>query len=156
MGATADHTVEPGVATAAAATPADDIREQMLLAGIATFALYHLLIAAWMAASPHTFFTALGPFGAYDAHYIRDTATFEAALGVGLLVALRRRAWRVPALAIVTLQFGLHSINHLVDAQRADPRWVGWFDFGSLSISTLLLAWLWSSAIRFSRERRAS
>ena len=32
-----------------------------------------------------------------------------------LLVAVRRPSWRVPALAMATVQFATHSINHLVD-----------------------------------------
>ena len=80
----------------------------------------------------HTFYTAIGPFGAFNAHYIRDTASFEAALGVGRL-AMRRPSWRVPVLALATVQFVLHSANHLIDIANAHPQWTGYFDFFSLA-----------------------
>ena len=42
----------------------------------------------------------------------------------------------------MTVQFALHSINHLFDADTAHPLWTGWFDFATLAASTLLLVWL--------------
>jgi hypothetical protein len=126
----------------ARATGAEDWRAALVQAGLVVFASYHLALAAWMAVSPHSFFTALGAFGVRNDHYIRDTATFEAALGVGLLIALRRPAWRVPVLGVVALQFALHSLNHLVDIAAARPAWTGYFDFFSLAASSALLLWL--------------
>lgn len=117
-----------------------------LRAGLVVFAAYHLGLALVMALFPHAFFTTIGPFDAYNSHYIRDTATFEAALGFGFLVAIRRPGWRVPVLAITTVQFGLHAINHLFDAHIASPPGTGWFDFASLALATVALAWLWRRA----------
>jgi hypothetical protein len=122
----------------------------LLRAGLAAFAVYHLVLAAWMVVSPHSFYKAIGPFDAYNSHYIRDTATFEAALGVGLAVAVWRPAWRIPVLVVVTVQFALHSINHLVDVDAAHPAWTGWFDFLGLLAATLLLAAL---LVRARREQ---
>jgi hypothetical protein len=82
----------------------------------------------------------VGPFGPYNRHYEGDTATFAAAFALGFLVAVRRPSWRVPVLAMATLQFALHSVNHLVDIARAHPAWTGYFDFFALLASTLLLA----------------
>ena len=121
---------------------------QSLAAGLVAFAAVHLTLAVWMAAAPHSFYTAVGPFGAFNSHYVRDTASFEAALAFALLVALRRPAWRVPVLALVTVQAALHSLNHLVDIENAHPRWTGWLDFLSLLLSAALLGWLWRSAAR--------
>ena len=120
------------------------------------FAGYHLALAAWMAASPHSFFAALGGFGTLNEHYIRDTATFEAALGVGLLVAVRRPSWRVPVLAVVAVQFALHSINHLLDIGSAHPAWTGYFDFFSLAASSALLLWLLALARKSELEGGSS
>lgn len=114
--------------------------------GIAVFAVLQLGLALLMAAAPHEFYTAIGPFGTYNGHYIRDLATFYAATGVGLLVAIRHASWRVPMLALMTIQYGLHSVNHLIDIGKAHPAWNGYFDFGSLAAATLLLAWLWRRA----------
>jgi hypothetical protein len=118
------------------------LRRDAVTAGIALLGIYSLALALLMALAPHTFFAKVGPFGVRNDHYIRDTATFSAAIGVGLLIALRRPSWRVPMLAISTLQFALHSINHLVDIDKAHPAWNGYFDFSSLAAATILLAWL--------------
>ena len=130
----------------------DEVRDESLRAGIVAFAIYHLALAAWMAISPHSFYKALGPFEALNRHYIRDTATFTAALGFGFVVAVSRRSWRVPVIAVTTVQFALHTVNHLVDASKAHGGWVGistgWFDFASLLAATLMLAWMWHAAAR--------
>ena len=128
------------------------LRADALSAGIAVFALYHLALALFMAAFPHSFYANVGPFGARNDHYIRDTATFSAAIGAGLAVSLRRPSWRVPALAIATVQFALHSVNHLVDIDKAHPAWNGYFDFFSLAAATILLAWL----LRVARAERTT
>lgn len=116
--------------------------------GIALFAVLHLGLALVMAVSPHTFFKAIGPFGAYNAHYIRDLATFYAALGAGTAFSLARPRWRVPMLAITTLQYALHGVNHLLDIASAHPVWTGYFDFVSLAAATVLLGWLLRAAVR--------
>jgi hypothetical protein len=115
-------------------------------AGIAVFAAIQLGLALLMAVSPHRFYTAIGPFDAYNGHYIRDLATFYAATGIGLLLSLRRVSWRVPMLALMTIQYALHSVNHLIDIGNAHPAWEGYFDFFSLTLATVLLARLWRAA----------
>lgn len=147
------------VAPAAPAAPAANaerapIADRPLRIGIAALALYHIALAAFMAAAPHTFYTSLGPFGAYNSHYIRDTATFEAALGLGLLIAIGRASWRVPVLAVVTAQFALHTVNHLLDVDRAHPAWIGWFDFLGLLMATILLGTLLARARRPFTDRK--
>jgi hypothetical protein len=122
------------------------LRRDAVAAGIALLAIYDLALAAFMAAAPHAFYAKVGPFGVRNDHYIRDTATFSAAIGVGLLLSLRRPSWRVGMLAISTVQFALHSINHLVDIDNAHPAWNGYFDFFSLAAATVLLAALWRAA----------
>ena len=120
--------------------------------GSRCFAVYHLALAVWMAVSPHSFYTAIGPFGAYNQHYIRDTATFNAALGVGFARRGLRPSWRLPVLAITTLQFALHAINHLARHRPAHPTGIGYFDFFALLGSTALLGLLLARSR--SRERQ--
>ena len=116
--------------------------------GVIALAVYHLAIAAMMIFVPHAFFTSVGPFGAQNDHYLRDTATFNLAFGVALLIAYRRPSWRTPILLCVTLQFGLHTINHLADIGAAHPYWIGPFDFASLALGTAALAWLTRESTR--------
>src|SRR5207245_7962011 len=118
------------------------LRNDVVIAGIALLAAYDLALAVFMAAWPHAFYAHVGPFGLRNDHYIRDTATFNAAIGVGLALALRRPSWRVPMLAITAVQFALHSVNHLVDIDKAHPAWNGYFDFFSLAAATVLLGLL--------------
>jgi hypothetical protein len=122
--------------------------QEALRAGLVVFAVYHLGLAAFMAFAPHAFFTRVGPFGSFNGHYIRDLATYSAAVGVGFAVAWRFVSWRVPVISVATVQFALHTVNHLIDAGRAHPEWTGWFDFASLLAATLLLAWMWRVAAR--------
>jgi hypothetical protein len=123
--------------------------------GIGGFAILQLGLAVWMATAPHSFYTAVGPFDAYNGHYIRDVATFYAALGAGLAISLRRPSWRVPALAITTVQYGLHSVNHLFDIANAHPQWTGYLDFFSLAAATVLLGWLTRAAVAQASASRA-
>jgi hypothetical protein len=116
------------------------------MVGIGAFAVLQFLTGLFMAVAPHAFFKQVGPFGTINVHYIRDLATYYLADGIALAVALRRPSWRVPVLALTTAQFALHSVNHLVDIDSAHPAWNGYFNFFSIAIATLLLAWLWRRA----------
>jgi len=127
-----------GKAANTSRSPTDD-QANVLTVGIAFFAVYHLALALFMAVAPHAFYKDVGPFGALNEHYIRDVATYNAAIGAALFVSMRRLSWRVPVLALTTLQFALHSINHLVDIGAAHPAWNGYFDFFSLALGTALL-----------------
>jgi hypothetical protein len=129
----------------AAALP-DDPAPSVVAVGLVAFAAIQLGLALLMAISPHTFYTAVGPFGTFNGHYIRDVASFYGAIGIGLLLAVRRASWRTPVLAITTIQYALHSVNHLIDIGKAHPVWNGYVDFFSLAGATVLLAWLWRAA----------
>jgi hypothetical protein len=124
----------------------EDPAPSVVAVGLVAFAVIQLGLALLMASSPHTFFTAIGPFGVFNAHYIRDVASFYGAIGIGLLIAASRRSWRVPVLALTCIQYALHSLNHLLDIGKAHPLWNGYFDFFTLAAATVLLAWLWRTA----------
>ena len=146
-------------ATATTADPTADRlenRANMLVAGLVAFAAVELALTLFMAAAPHAFFTSVGPFGGRNDHYVRDVATYNAALTVGLIVAVRRPSWRVPALAMTTVQFAAHSVNHLLDIAGAHPGWVGYADFLALAFGTLQLAGLLWLAVSLSRSPHRS
>lgn len=121
--------------------------------GLLVFGAYYLALGFWQAVAPGPFYDAVGPFGSRNDHYTRDVATWSLALGAALLLAGRRPSWRVPVLAVATLQSALHAVNHLIDIGDADPGWVGPFDFAALAVVTGVLAWLLASA---ARERGAA
>jgi hypothetical protein len=114
--------------------------------------LYQVAIALFIAIAPHAFFDSLGPYGHFNRHYLHDAAAFEGALGVGLLLAARRPAWRAPLLVVAALHFGLHAIAHGVDVSRADPKWVGPVEFAGLLGGAVLLLLLARLALRETRE----
>jgi hypothetical protein len=117
--------------------------------GLAAFALINLLTAAFAVVDPEGFYDALGPFGAYNDHYIRDAAgAMQGSLGVALGIAIFRRSWRVGVLGYAVLHFAFHAINHLVDIGDADPESVGVLDFVGLAVGALTLGWLLARAVR--------
>jgi hypothetical protein len=122
-------------------------RGAVVTVGLGLLASYHLALALLMAALPHVFFATVGPFGIRNDHYIRDVATYNAAFGLGMALAVVRPSWRVPVLAITLAQFALHSVNHLLDADTAHPAWTGYVDLVSLAAGTVLVAWLLRAAL---------
>jgi hypothetical protein len=117
-----------------------------LLAGVS------LLIGLFQAIAPGTFVDKIAPFGSgADDHFLRDLATYQLAVGAGLLLAVRRVSWRIPILFLSLLQGVLHSVNHLVDVADTDPSWLGPFDFVSLLLLTLITGWVLAGAARLAR-----
>jgi hypothetical protein len=102
-------------------------------------AVYHLLLGAFMIFAPGAFYDSLGKFPPENHHYVKDVATFYIAFGVGAFVSVRRRTWRVPVLSVITLEYAIHALNHLVDVGKASSDFVGWFDFFALALVTLIL-----------------
>jgi hypothetical protein len=87
----------------------------------------------FMVIAPHSFYDLIANFGAYNAHDFRDNATAVTALGVMLLVAAGRPAWRAPICGVAALATALHALNHIVDVGKADKLGVGIFDAVSLA-----------------------
>jgi hypothetical protein len=55
-------------------------------------------------------------------------------------------------LAVTSIQYALHCVNHLIDIGKAHPAWDGYFDFFSLAAATVLLVWLWHAALLEARS----
>ena len=92
-------------------------------------------------------------FDGFNDHDLRDFATFYLALGLVLLVAMARPAWRSPVFVLVTFECGFHTINHAVDVGDSDPGWVGPVEIVVLMLATVLFAWLaWTVAPRQQRS----
>ena len=112
------------------------------------FAAVQLTIGALLWLAPGFFFEEIGPYGPRNDHYMGDTATWYLASGAALFVAAQRRAWRVPVLFLVAVQYALHSLNHLLDVSEADPSWLGPANLVSLLLATALLGWMLREAAR--------
>jgi len=90
---------------------------------------------------PGIFYDAVAAFGARNDHFLRDYGTYYLASGVALLLAAKRPSWRVPVLFLVTAQYALHTLNHLLDIGDSDPAWLGPFDFITLAGLTAVLGY---------------
>ena len=135
------------------ATSSEVGRERVVSVAMLVLGVSQLGLGVWMAAAPRSFFDAIGGFGAFNEHYLRDVSTFYLALGVALVVAWRRPAWRVPVLWIAVLQYAFHVVNHVVDVGDAEPGWVGPFDVISLAAGAVAFALLLAAS---SNRRRRS
>ena len=103
--------------------------------------LSEVLLGLWMVLAPRSFFDSIGGFGAFNPHYMRDVATFELAIGIVALLAIRRPSWWPATLAVAAIQFGLHAVNHIADVGKAHDLAAGVFDAVSLTAIALLLGW---------------
>lgn len=125
-----------------------DRADRLIAPMLTVLGVIQIALGAWMAAAPRSFFDAVGPFGAYNDHYVRDAASFTLALGVVALLGARRPSWRPAVLAFATLQLGLHAVNHVVDIGDADPRAAGIADAVSLLAATAVYGLLLRAAVR--------
>ena len=123
------------------------MRQALLL-----LAAVQLFLGAFLVIAPGTFADTIAPYGSgAESHYLRDIGTFYLAIGAALLLAVRRVSWRVPVLFLVTLQYAMHTVNHLVDIADTDPGWLGPFNFVSLALLTFVTGWVLHGAARRAR-----
>ena len=116
--------------------------------GLLVYGVYSLALGLVMVFAPGWFFDNVGPFGTRNNHYTRDNATMYLAFGVVGLLALLRPGWRLPVLAVWTLQAAIHAANHLYDIGRAHPKRYGPLDFVLVALSAAVLGWLTLRAAR--------
>jgi hypothetical protein len=107
---------------------------------LVAFAAVQLLTGAGLWLTPGFFHDEIGPFGPRNDHYMGDLATWYLALGILVLVAVRRPRWRVPVLTLAVVQNGLHAVNHLLDIGEAQPGWIGPATLVALLLLTAVLA----------------
>jgi len=121
-------------------SPLDPARIAPLLPlGIALLSLTYLVPAAWIVIAPHGFFDQVGPFGAYNGHYLGDAAAFQGGIGLALAAALQWPALRPGALAAALGFTALHALNHWIDVGNAHPgSHAGLADALSLTLAAIL------------------
>lgn len=128
-----------------------DVSERVIRIAFLGLAVVNLGLAIWLFFFPHSFYTTVGAFGPYNRHYERDVATFYLAFALGAWGATKRPSWRVPVLAMTTLQYVTHAINHGIDVNAANNSWAGPFDLASIGFAALQFAALLLLLLR--RER---
>jgi hypothetical protein len=106
------------------------------------FAAGQIALGLLLWLTPGFFYDEIGPYPPRNDHYMADLATFYLALGAVALASVSRERWRVPVLTLALVQYGLHSLNHLIDIGDSDPGWLGPANFVSLLLTTVLLAWM--------------
>jgi peptidoglycan/LPS O-acetylase OafA/YrhL len=106
------------------------------------FAAGQLILGLLLWLTPGFFYDEIGPYPPRNDHYMADLATFYLALGAVALASVARERWRVPVLTLALVQYGLHSLNHLIDIGDSDPSWLGPANFVSLVLTTVLLGWM--------------
>lgn len=130
-----------------------DAIARLVTPAIALIAAIQLATALWMVVAPHDFFNQVGPFGAYNGHYLRDAAAFEGGLGLALAAALAWPVLRAGALAATLASTALHAVNHWVDVGEAHAGSnAGIVDAVSLTLLAVVLAGLLHRVVR---EQRA-
>jgi hypothetical protein len=121
--------------------------------GLLVYSVYSLALGVVMVFGAGWFFRNVGPFGIRNDHYTRDAATMYLAFGVAGLLALSRRSWRAPVLAVMTLEAAFHAVNHLWDVSKAHPKRDGPIDFVLIALSAAVLGWLTWRAARSERAQ---
>lgn len=106
------------------------------------FGAGQLVLGLLLWLTPGFFYDEIGPYPPRNDHYMADVATFYLALGAVALASVSRERWRVPVLTLALVQYGLHSLNHLIDIGDSDPSWLGPANFVSLLATTVLLGWM--------------
>ncbi|HYP46231.1 MAG TPA: hypothetical protein VEQ66_13645 [Propionibacteriaceae bacterium] len=103
-------------------------------------ALLFFTVGLWMVFDPAGFQRTVGGFGTTNEHLIRDLATFNLALAAVLGVAATRPSWRLPVLWFANIQNTLHLVNHISDADLAEPLWLGMANVWALLATGAVLA----------------
>ena len=107
---------------------------------------YHLAVGVAMAAAPRDFFDKIASFPPYNDHFLRDVASFYAALGIVTLIAAARRSWQVPILGFTVIQYALHIVNHVIDVGDTVEGWHGAANVAALAVLAALVWWLYRLA----------
>ena len=133
--------------------PGPPMTESRMRLALTVLGLTQLAIGLWLAIAPDSFVDEIAAYGPADDHFLRDLATVQTGIGIALLAAVGRPAWRVPVLFAALAQSALHTVNHLFDIGATDPGWQGPVNFVALLLLTGAYAFLMQEAPTVSRER---
>ena len=100
-------------------------QERTIRAALGLFAAVHLAVALLGLSDPGFFHDTMATFDARNDLLVREISVVYLVTGVGMLVALGRKSWRVPVLIVALVHYCGHGLSHALDAGQADPAWVG-------------------------------
>lgn len=126
--------------------------ERFVPIGVALLGAAQLLTGVVMLADAGFFYEQVASFAPENGHFIRDIGTYNVAIGLGLLWAVRAPSWRLPLLAVGLVQYVLHAINHLVDIDATEESAHGPANFAAVAIGAGFVALLMYAEA--SRRRR--
>jgi hypothetical protein len=82
----------------------------------------NLANGVWMLADPAHWYLNLPArvpdFGPLNEHFVRDIGCAFSLIGLLLLAAIARPAWRLPACVVAAAFYGLHALVHVIDTTR--------------------------------------
>jgi hypothetical protein len=121
-------------------TTGTQVKPRDLTGGLLLFVAVAQIVPGLVAfVAPGGFYDTFAPYPPENHHVLRDVGSWQIALGLAALVAVRRTSWRVPMLAILTVQYGLHTISHLIDVGNSDPSWNGPVELALLAGATVIV-----------------
>jgi hypothetical protein len=86
-----------------------------VVATLLAAALSHTITGLTMLFAPNWFFENIGNFPPFNRHYLGDLGSFQLALGLALLWAVRNPARHWLLIGAAALGNLLHALNHLYD-----------------------------------------
>ena len=123
-------------------TRADAVTILLVVVGVVQVATGVLAFFA-----PGAFYDLVAAYPPENHHFLKDLGSWQIALGAIALYGARRPDWRVPLLALLALQYALHTVSHVIDLHDPEAAWQGWFALITQGLGAVLLGGL------FLRER---
>lgn len=99
--------------------------DRMITTAIAALGATFTAVGLWAAVHAPSFGRTVADFGPRNDHLVHDYAAASLAVGLALLVAAYRTAWRVPVLTVAALWNGFHTVSHVVDHDEASSPALG-------------------------------
>ena len=111
---------------------------------LALFGMGNVANGLWMLANPAHWYIHLPAnvpgSGPLNEHFVRDIGCVFLLIGVGLIVAVFRRGFRLPALLFASGFYGAHALVHVYDSARGlFPAGQWRFDLAPVYGATVLL-----------------
>jgi len=111
---------------------------------VGLFGLGNFVNGAWMLWNPAHWYINLPAnvpgSGPLNEHFVRDIGCIFFLLGAFLLIAVRRREWRLQAMVASSAFAAAHALVHVLDSTRGlfgPDQWR--YDLGPVYLTTLLL-----------------